>query len=352
MSQSSSLDFKLVQRVCLLQQALDQALEALADLKHQVQDKQWIEAQLANTEKYANVQQQAIARLKEHLGQFAGVQQNLLSVMAYRLNELIDQQQVEFHRLRIQVQQSQTEVQTYLQCLHGYCALDQDEPRDEVTLEAEVMMARAMTVSLSRQMSLAVQHLDVLTADLGEHHLNLSHIIQTARAMIADLSSFELLSDSQMFDPNSAIGADEVDSSDAMANYSIDAASEDITVLKGTVRRQDLRIHELETVLMEQFEQRTQLKQRFQALSAERDYYKRQLEAAKAANASTSQPPTATPATRNRPITEADTESLLPPATDAPPQSAPYSNLLPHPRLRSRPHPPIQPLKLKSDEEL
>lgn len=110
MHQSSSLDFKLVQRVCLLQQALDQALAALQDLRSQVQDKEWIETQLANTEKYANVQQQAIAQLKQHLSQFTEVQHRLLDVTAYRLNTLIDYQQAEFNRLRIQIQQDRKSV--------------------------------------------------------------------------------------------------------------------------------------------------------------------------------------------------------------------------------------------------
>ncbi|MEL6763144.1 MAG: hypothetical protein AAFO87_05645, partial [Cyanobacteria bacterium J06607_6] len=61
-------------------------------MKTQVQDKHWIESQLASTEKYANVQQQAIAHLKQELAQFAHVQHDLLNVIGYRLNELIDQQ--------------------------------------------------------------------------------------------------------------------------------------------------------------------------------------------------------------------------------------------------------------------
>ena len=37
MLQETTLDFKLVQRICLLQQALDQAMDSLADLQKRVE---------------------------------------------------------------------------------------------------------------------------------------------------------------------------------------------------------------------------------------------------------------------------------------------------------------------------
>lgn len=317
MYQSSSLDFKLVQRVCLLQQALDQALDALQDLRSQVEDKQWIENQLANTEKYANVQQQAIAQLKQHLGQFTEVQHHLLGVTAYRLNELIDHQQVEFNRLRIQIQQGQVELQTYLQYLRGHCNSENNGQDYYLDLEAEVMMARAMAVSLSRQVNLAKQHLDSLTSELSNHHLNLSHIIKTIQAMIDDLASFESTTEKP---PKSAVSIDDTPS--------IETDYEDVGILQSTLRRQELRIHELETILMEQFEQRTQLKQRCQALSAEKEHYKRQLEALQ----------TATGSMTENAATAADVVKPTLPA-----------NQFPHYRVRSQPHPPIQPFKLSEE---
>ena len=320
MNQSSSLDFKLVQRVCLLQQALDQALDALQDLRSQVEDKQWVENQLANTEKYANVQQQAIAQLKQHLSQFTEVQRHLLGVTAYRLNDLIDHQQLEFDRLRIQVQQGQVELQTYLQYLRGHCSSENGSQDYYLGLEAEVMMARAMAVSLSRQVNLAKQHLDTLTSDLSHQHLNLSHIIKTIQAMIDDLASFESPSDRS---PQSVVSVTESPSH-------LEANCEDVSVLQSTLRRQELRIHELETVLMEQFEQRTQLKQRCQALAAEKEYYKRQLEALQADNQHAT--------TEHITIAPAD---LI--------KSTITTSQLPNHRLRSQPPPPIQPLKLNEE---
>ncbi|MEO0986908.1 MAG: hypothetical protein AAFY20_15335 [Cyanobacteria bacterium J06639_14] len=321
MHQSSSLDFKLVQRVCLLQQALDQALDALQDLRSQVQDKQWIEDQLANTEKYANVQKQAIAHLKQHLGQFTEVQQHLLAVTAYRLNEMIDHQQTEFNRLRLQIQQGQVEIQTYLQYLGSHCQSENRLQGYHTDLEAEVMIARTMTVSLSRQINLAKQHLDTLTSDLSNHHLSLSQIIKTIQSMMDDLTSFESTTGKST---PSTVSITEVQTTEP--DYA------DADILQDTLRRQELRIQELETMLMQQFEERAQLKQRYQALAVEKDHYKRQLEALQEAQT----PPTSPP-----PVETAVPDNVIEPSLLVQ-QSAHY-------RLRSQPPPPIQPLKLRED---
>ncbi len=67
MFQESSLDFKLVQRGCLLQQALDQARESIEDMQEQVENHQMLQAHLAQTEEYSNVQQKIIVNLKQQL---------------------------------------------------------------------------------------------------------------------------------------------------------------------------------------------------------------------------------------------------------------------------------------------
>lgn len=275
MYQSSSLDFKLVQRVCLLQQALDQALDSLEEMKSQVQDKHWLEAQLANTEKYANVQQQAIAHLKQQLSQSTEIQHHLLSVVVYRLNKLIDHQQVEFNRLQLQIQQGDTELQTYLRYLHSCChsgrTAEISLEAHRLDLEAEVMIARAMAVTLSHQLSSAKQHLDNLTSVLNNHHLNLSQIIQTVQAMLVEIASFNEIVDTQ---PQS-VYATQIETID----QSIDEQpKKDVDILEATLHRKELRIQELEAALVEKFEQQTMLKHRFQVLAAERDHYKRQLE--------------------------------------------------------------------------
>jgi chromosome segregation ATPase len=69
LEQARSLNQQRVNRIYYLEQALDQALACLDDLRARVQDQEVLEAQLALTEDFANVQQQAIVRLKQQLHQ-------------------------------------------------------------------------------------------------------------------------------------------------------------------------------------------------------------------------------------------------------------------------------------------
>lgn len=69
LEQARSRNQQRVNRIYYLEQALDQALACLNDLRARVQDQEVLEAQLALTEDFANVQQQAIVRLKQQLQQ-------------------------------------------------------------------------------------------------------------------------------------------------------------------------------------------------------------------------------------------------------------------------------------------
>ncbi|NJO75154.1 MAG: hypothetical protein HC833_16125 [Leptolyngbyaceae cyanobacterium RM1_406_9] len=58
LAQSQSLEQQRVTRIYHLEQALDQALACLSDLRMQLQNQEILEAQLATTEEFAYVQQQ------------------------------------------------------------------------------------------------------------------------------------------------------------------------------------------------------------------------------------------------------------------------------------------------------
>ena len=345
MQQSGSLEFKLVQRVCLLQHALDQALNSLNELKTQVQDKHWVESQLASTEKYANVQQQAIAHLKQELAQFANVQHDLLNVIGYRLNELIDQQQQTFNHLSIEFQQSHAELQTYLQYLGRQRSVSSTAEPDTqaycLTLEAEVRVARSMAVQLSKHLRLAKQHLGSLKGDLGNHHLNLSYMIKTIQSMITELETFD---GAQAVRPALPAATTPSGSSAALLSptevmTAVDDDALDAGALQSTLRRQNLCIHELQTLLRESAEEKTKLGQRYQEVAAERDYYRRELQKLRSAAA----PPLARPNDAPPPrLTRPAKSSLPPPARSGAELPA---------RQRSHPSQPIQPLKFPETSE-
>jgi hypothetical protein len=276
MPQEESLDFKLVQRVCLLQQALDQALYSLEDLKEQVQNQQWLESQLATTEKYANVQEQAIAYLKSKLTHLNATQPSLLQHIGDLLDDWVDQQQSTLNRLQFQIQQGETELQSYLQHVRNHCQEGQSQDAQTLSvsagtktleLETEVMVARSMAVSLGGQLQSARYYIQTLAAMVHHHHADLAHLtgaLQTTLAAIHEAAGSD--PDAEVIEP------------DALASLPANAPEDETTCLRHALRVQQVRIYELETALADQFGRQTQLKQRCQTLAAERDYYKRQVE--------------------------------------------------------------------------
>lgn len=69
LAQKRSLDEKRLERICHLEQVLDQSLSYLSELRLQVQDQQALETQLATTEEFSQVQQQAIVQLRAQLAE-------------------------------------------------------------------------------------------------------------------------------------------------------------------------------------------------------------------------------------------------------------------------------------------
>lgn len=192
---SRSLDFKLVERVCLLQQALDQALNALDELKEQVEDKQLLESQLAETEKYANIQMLAISHLKQQLAQFSEVQNHLLDVIGFRLNELLEEQQSTYHQLNLKLQQSKTELNVYLEHVSEHGGSEIASESSPVTHDSEIRLARTMAANLSDQLNSAQKSLEHLASTLVDHKLNFDQIIQALQAMISDLTFSKVATD-------------------------------------------------------------------------------------------------------------------------------------------------------------
>lgn len=69
LNQMRALEHERVSRIYHLEKALDQALVYLKELRGQIQVQSILETQLAQTEAFASVQQQAIVRLKQQLQQ-------------------------------------------------------------------------------------------------------------------------------------------------------------------------------------------------------------------------------------------------------------------------------------------
>lgn len=256
MLQDSSLDFKLVQRICLLQHALDQAMDSLDELKHRVENYQLLEAQLAQTEEYANVQQKIIAHLKRQVDERNIWQRQTLQQLFQSVQGVIEQQQLELEKLRVRIQQSQTEVQDYLLRIKHYTQKIPAHPvcEDGLELTSEVMVVRSLTVSLGRQLQIAQEHIRELDTTLTQYQVVFA----------------QLQADNQV-DPGAFAIADMQEILD-QANW-----MENPIALLQIIKTQQQKLTELNAELSEQFRHQTRLKYRCQELAAERDYYQQQL---------------------------------------------------------------------------
>jgi hypothetical protein len=264
MFQDTSLDFKLVQRICLLQQALDQAMDSLADLHRQVENHQMLQSHLAQTEEYSNVQQKIILNLQQQLEAKAQWQHQVLERVLGRVKHLVDDQQIELERLRARIQQSQAEVQNYLLRLKDHYQAQPplmiSEAELGLDLTSEVMIARTLTVNLCSHLQAARQHVYQLDRTLTQYQVCIAQIKAQARTMHSSLCPSVEAEAEPEFDP---------------ILVDIDSLGDPVA-LKAIVDAQHLKITELNAELNQQFQQHTQLNFRCQELAAERDSYRQQ----------------------------------------------------------------------------
>jgi predicted nucleic acid-binding Zn-ribbon protein len=255
MFQESSLDFKLVQRVCLLQQALDQAKHSLEEMQEQVANHNMLQAHLAQTEEYSNVQQKIILNLKQQMEAKDQWQHQVLDQIVVGVQALVADQQMELERLRSRIHQGQAEVQDYLVRLKNHyqsLALGRASAGD-LDLNSEVMIARSLTVSLSSQLQAAQQHIQHLDTTLTRHQVALARM--------------------QAYVSNGAqgLGGPLPEAGPLALTPAPPDLDDDPVALKAIIEAQHQKIAELSAELGQQFHQQTSLKYRCQEIAAERD---------------------------------------------------------------------------------
>lgn len=167
LARTQAADAEKVARIYHLEQALDQALVYLEELRLKVQNQDFVEGQLAATEDFASVQQQAIARFKL---QIAEQQQALDSQMLetqqrdQAIQELLatietmtQAQQQEVERLRLRLSQDQLEAKAHRnrmgkQFQELQIALEAQQQRAS-ELEAEILAVRTPVGLPSQQVA-------------------------------------------------------------------------------------------------------------------------------------------------------------------------------------------------------
>lgn len=246
MLQNKSLDFKLVQRICLLQKALDQAMASVSALQDKVSAYDLLESQLVQTEEYANVQEKIISNLQQKLAQAARWRSEVLQPMVGHLADLVDDQQLELEHVRLRIQQGQQDVQAYLKQLttdkEGWLAL-------EVTAGSEVGAVQALAVQLSSELQAAQWHIQQIDQVLSHQQVGCVRVqAQVGRGP-------EPLED----------GA------------STTTATPNTAMLQAVVHVQQQRIQQLQAELGQQRQCCAQLHRRCQDLAAEQDHSRQEM---------------------------------------------------------------------------
>jgi chromosome segregation ATPase len=209
LKQAQTLDRERVDRIEQLEQALDQALAWLDELRSQLNDQALLETQLAATEDYSHVQQKAIARLKLQLSdqqQILDVQlletqqrdQAIQELMA-TIETMTHTQQQELERLRSFITQDQVEVQTHrsllaqqIQDLQTTLETRQQRIAD---LESETLSARTLAATLREQLATAQQQIKDLSVRLQHYQADWAQLesqlaeVQSDRQTAAKLQS-------------------------------------------------------------------------------------------------------------------------------------------------------------------
>jgi DNA repair exonuclease SbcCD ATPase subunit len=188
--QVRSLAHEQVERIHHLEQALDQSQALLKDLHRQVVNQQFLETQLASTEEIANIQQQAINRLKLQLAQQqealetqqaeARQREQAFQDILTALESSTQGQQTELERLRNQLAQERMGVQTQHSNLEKQLAdlqtASNAQQQQLLDLEAQKLVFCQQVTGLELQLQQAQTQGQALTQQLGDRQISLEQL--------------------------------------------------------------------------------------------------------------------------------------------------------------------------------
>lgn len=199
-------------RIFHLEQALDQALASLNELRLQVRDQHVLETQLVATEEFSHVQQQAIGRLKQQLTQQqrsleiqiaeTQAQEQALQDLRGTVEQMTQTQQTELEHLRLQISRDRTDMQTQQKCLEEQLTASQADlnlhQQRVLALEAQSLADRTLAMNLEAELQAARQQAHSLSETLSERQTALTEAegqrakiqrtLQEQQALMASLS--------------------------------------------------------------------------------------------------------------------------------------------------------------------
>ncbi|GAB4385335.1 MAG: hypothetical protein Kow00121_50140 [Elainellaceae cyanobacterium] len=220
LAQAEALKREQSTRIHHLEQALDQSLGYVEDLRAQLKDQDILENQLATTEEFSHVQQQAIARLKLQLAE----QQQILDAQVLETQQrdqaiqelmatietMTQAQQQELERLKSYLAQDQVEGKNHRHLLAQQIqelqtTLESRQQRIS-ELESETLSARTLTASLREQLTTAQQQIKDLSIRLQHHQADWTQLAaQLAEAQSERIHSTHKPRASSSAEPGAAL---------------------------------------------------------------------------------------------------------------------------------------------------
>ncbi|WP_421654942.1 hypothetical protein [Leptothermofonsia sp. ETS-13] len=201
--QVRSLSHRQVERIHHLEQALDQSQACLNEMRLQMIDQQFLETQLASTEEIANIQQQAIVRLKRQLAEQQETLEHQktdhqerdrnLQELLTMMETLAQTQQAELENLRNQIARDRAEGQIYQQSLEHqlaeYKSAFGTQQQRLLELETASLSARTRMAELEVQLEQAQAQVKELTQTLSDRQATLDQLeaeLKQARKHLED----------------------------------------------------------------------------------------------------------------------------------------------------------------------
>jgi chromosome segregation ATPase len=187
LGQSRSLSHEQIERIRHLEQALDQSVSTLREMRLQVVDQHLLEAQLASTEEISNIQQQAIGRLKLQLAQ----QQQALSVqliemqtrdrslqaLLHTMEALNQMQQQALEQLQTQLVSDRTEVEAHQHQLEERLVLVQATIHTPSSrTESQRLETQALSEGLTARLAEAHAQVNELSLILNDRQMALRQL--------------------------------------------------------------------------------------------------------------------------------------------------------------------------------
>jgi chromosome segregation ATPase len=175
-------DGELLERINHLEEALEEALNTIDGLNHQLTQKEILAQELAATEEVATIQQQALSHLKQQLaGQQQALEQQInhsqakeqsIHELLSNVENLTQTLQGELERLRTQMAQNRAMIQNGQKQLEKQL-LERDteiefQKQRVAELQSQILAVRSLVASLELQLVEQEQHIEVLYNRLGD----------------------------------------------------------------------------------------------------------------------------------------------------------------------------------------